>query len=417
VLAGVAGRRTVFAASLAAIGCAIVLLWVAELAGLLIASLPAGESAYLALATVSVVPVFVGVGALASQLAPTRRLALELGGAVVALAFFLRVIADTSDRLGWLRWATPLGWAEELRPFTGARPLALVAPAACTAVLLVIAWTIAAGRDVGRGLLPGRDEAPPRLALLGSSTALALRLERASLAVWAGGVGAFALIVGVVSKSISAAGISKQLQRELDKVGVSSITTPRGYIGFAFIFFVLALSLFMCTQVAGARHDEADQRLETLLALPVARRGWLWGRLALAAGAALAIALVAGVLAWVGAVAEGVSLPFGRMLVAGLNCLPVALLFLGIAALAYALAPRAGAGIGYGLVTVGFLWQLFGALLGAPRWLVDATPFAHVGLVPAAAFRPGPAAVMVAIGGVAAAVAVAAFARRDLLGA
>ena len=45
--------------------------------------LPAGDSAYLALATASVVPVFVGVGALASQLAPTRRIALELGGAVV----------------------------------------------------------------------------------------------------------------------------------------------------------------------------------------------------------------------------------------------------------------------------------------------------------------------------------------------
>ena len=105
------------------------------------------------------------------------------------------------------------------------------------------------------------------------------------------------------------------------------------------------------------------------------------------------------------------------MLVAGLNCLPVALLFLGIAALAYALVPRASAGIAYALVTAGFLWQLFGSLLGAPKWLVDATPFAHVGLVPAAAFRPGPAAIMVAIGVVTAVAALAAFERRDLLGA
>jgi ABC-2 type transport system permease protein len=52
---------------------------------LLAGGLPAGGSAYLALATASVVPVFVGVGAVASQLAPTRRMALELGGAVVGL--------------------------------------------------------------------------------------------------------------------------------------------------------------------------------------------------------------------------------------------------------------------------------------------------------------------------------------------
>ena len=73
------------------------------------------------------------------------------------------------------------------------------------------------------------------------------------------------------------------------------------------------------------------------------------------------------------------------MLEAGANCLPVALLFLGIAALAYALVPRASAGIAYGLVRVAFLWNLFGSLLGAPKWLVELTPFAHVGLVPGAA--------------------------------
>ena len=55
------------------------------------------------------------------------------------------------------------------------------------------------------------------------------------------------------------------------------------------------------------------------------------------------------------------------MLEAGANCLPVALLFLGIAALRYAIVPRASAGITYGLVTVAFLWQLFGSLLERPE--------------------------------------------------
>jgi ABC-2 type transport system permease protein len=105
------------------------------------------------------------------------------------------------------------------------------------------------------------------------------------------------------------------------------------------------------------------------------------------------------------------------MLEAGANCLPVALLFLGIAALAYALAPRASAGIAYGLVTVAFLWQLVGSLLGAPTWLADLTPFAHVGLVPTQPFRAGAAAVMLAIGTVSALAAIGVFRRRDLLGA
>ena len=120
---------------------------------------------------------------------------------------------------------------------------------------------------------------------------------------------------------------------------------------------------------------------------------------------------------WAGAASAGVSVSLPRMLEAGANCLPVALLFLGIAALADAVAPRASAGIAYGLVTIAFLWQLVGSLIGAPSWLADLTPFAHVGLVPTQPVRLGAAAAMLAIGAVSALAAIGVFRRRDLLGA
>ncbi len=416
VLAGVAARRTVFLAAMTAILASILLLWAACFVGSVIAGLPAGASAYLALSVLSTAVAFVGVGALASQLAPTRRLALELGGAAVALAFALRVIADTSSSASWLRWLTPLGWTEELRPFTGAQPAVLLAPLVASGLLLLVSGRIAARRDIGTGVLAARDEADARLGLLSSSTAQALRAELTSLLVWGGSVGAFAFILGVISKSISPADISKQLQHELEKLGAGDILTPTGYLGFAFIFFVLAISLFACAQTAAARREEADQRLETELALPVARREWLGGRLGLAAAAAAVISLIAGALTWAGAASAGVDLSFPRLLEAGANCLPVALLFLGIAALAYAVVPRASAGIAYGLVIAAFLWQLFGSLLGAPKWLVDATPFSHVGLVPAQSFRVVAAAVMIATGLLFALGAIWAFERRDVTG-
>jgi ABC-2 type transport system permease protein len=414
IAAGIVSRRTAFLAALAAIAAGGAILWLAEFAGFIAGGLPAGGSAYLALATVSVIPVCTGVGALASQLAPSRRAALELGGAVVGLLFLLRVIADTVSGLGWLRWATPLGWAEELRPFAGARPLVLLLPLAASVLLLGAAARIAARRDIGTGLLPARDSAPPRLALLSSPSAQALRGQFGSLVAWLLGAGVFAVILGVLSDSISSAGISKSVEREIAKVGAGSITTPTGYLSFVFIFFVLAVSLFACAQVTAARHEESDQRLETLLALPVARAGWLGGRLALAAAAAAAISLTAGLLTWAGAASAGVHVSLATMLEAGANCLPTALLFLGVAALAYALAPRASAAIAYGLVSLAFLWQLVGSLLGAPGWLVGLTPFAHVGLVPAEPFRAAAAVIMLAIGAAAALAALAGLGRRDL---
>jgi ABC-2 type transport system permease protein len=410
-------RGTAFAAAMAAVAVETGCLWMACWVGLIAGGLPLGGSAYLAAAVVSVVPVFMGVGALASQLGATKRMANELAGGLVVLALVLRVIADTSSGAGWLRWATPLGWAEELRPFTGAHPLVLLGPVVTAAALVALALRLAIARDIGSGLLASRDTSRPHTALLTSPTRQTWLQERLGLLVWTGGVGAMALVIGVVSKSVSSLGISKQLQTTLEKLGAGSVLTPKGYIGFSFSFFVLVACLFAVSQMGAARHEEEAERLETLLALPIGRQRWLGGRLALAMAGIAWICACAGVLAWAGAVSQGVSLSLITMLEAAVNCLPAAVLFLGLAALAYAAVPRAAGAIAYGLVVIAYLWQLFGALLGAPTWLVQATPFAHVAAVPAVAFRVGAALVMVAIGLVAALAALAAFARRDLMGA
>ncbi len=416
VLAGTVGRGGAFVAQLAAIGIGAAVLWLATFIGLIASNLPAGGSAFLALAVVAVVPVFVGAGALASQLAPNRRIALELGGGAVAAAFLLRVVADTSS-LTWLRWTTPLGWVEELRAFASPRPAVLLLPIVASAILLGLSAVIALHRDIGSGLLQARDDSEPRLWLLGSPTAQALRAERGSLTVWLLSTAAFAFVLGVIADSVSSAGLSQRVQDQLAKLGATAIMTPAGYLGFTFLFFILAISLFCCSQVAGARREESEQQLETLLALPVGRRGWLAGRLVLAAAAATVLALAAGLLAWAGAASQGAAVSAADMLKAGANCLPASLLFLGLGALAFATLPRASTGIAYGLTSLAFVWELFAGLVGAPAWALGLSPFHHIGLIPAAPFRPGAAAAMLAIAAVTAAVALWAFGRRDLTGA
>jgi ABC-2 type transport system permease protein len=414
VLAGLVTRRTAFLAALAAIAAGAVLLWIALLGGLLAASLPAAQSAYLALATMAPAAVFVGIGAVASQLAPTRRLAIELSSAVLVAAFLLRVVADTSASLAWLRWATPLGWAEELRPFAGAQPAVLLLPVLGTALLCLVAGWVAVRRDVGASVLAPDDSAEPRLHLLSSPAAHSLRAELGTLAGWLVGIGFFALVMGVISNSFSSTTISGGLRRQLERLGAGSIVTPRGALGFYFLLFVVALSLFACAQISATRREEADQHLETLFALPVSRRSWLVGRLLLAGAAATVLALAAGLLAWAGAASQGVHISPTRMLEAGANCLPATLLFLALGALAYAILPRAAAGIAYGLVSLAFVWELFGALLGAPSWSLGISPFHQIGLVPAQPFRATAAAIMLAIAVIGALAAVRIFERRDL---
>ena len=75
-----------------------------------------------------------------------------------------------------------------------------------TALLLTVAAKIYATRDIGTGVLPARDSAPPRLRLLSSSLAQGLRSERGTILAWLLSVGGFAfilVIIGLVSLALA----------------------------------------------------------------------------------------------------------------------------------------------------------------------------------------------------------------------
>ena len=102
------------------------------------------------------------------------------------------------------------------------------------------------------------------------------------------------------------------------------------------------------------------------------------------------------------------------MIAAGANCIAVSLLFLALGVLVYAWLPRPSPGAAFVLIGVAFLWELVGALVGAPGWLLTISPFHHVTQVPLVAVDRRGTAVMLAVAAVAAAIAVERFARRDL---
>lgn len=417
VLSGALSRRAVYLAAMSAVLVEACVLFLAEFVGLLAGGISLAGAAYLALATSSCIPVFAGIGAVVGEIAPTRRSAREWGSAAVGILLLLRVVADTSSAYGWLRWSTPLGWAEELRPFVRSQPFVVVLPLVFAGILFSIPMATGRRRDIGSGLVRARDESKARLRLLSSTLAQGFRSERGSLLVWLVCVSSFGFILGVISESVSSSGIPTSLERTLAKLGVGSIMSPSGYLSFLFFLVILVCSLSACSQLAAGRREETEERLETLFALPVGRTRWLAGRVLLATGGTVLVALFAGVSTWLGAFSAGVHISFWRLLEAGGNCLPAAMLFLGVGVLAYGLVPRVSSAVAYGGIIATFLWQAVGSLLGAPHWLVDLTPFAWVGLVPSQAFRLLPAIVMVAMGGSAVLGGLWFFRRRDLLGA
>ena len=384
---------------------AVVLLASATLPG----DMTAGESLLVAAGSVGPALVFAALGALASQLAPTRRAAQAGASAVLAVALFLRIAADIGHGIGWLRWATPIGWDEQLRPVTGARPAVLLLFVAAAACIAGVALAVARGRDVDSSLIRARGHSRSRMALLGSPTQAAVRSELPTLIGWLVATGLFAFALGAFARSVA---------EEIRKVSIHTyglaIGTATGYLAAVFALFALVVALYAASRIGGLRDEEASGRLETLFALPVARRAWMGGRLALAAGTTVGLSLAVGVLAWAGALVTNGDVSFADMLAAGANCIAAALLFLALGALLFAWVPRPSPGAALGLVAVSFLWELVGALVSAPSWLLTISPFHHVTQVPLVALDRRGTAVMLAVAAVAAGIAVERFARRDL---
>ena len=177
-------------------------------------------SLFLAAALVGGAALFAGVGLLAGQLAGSRRQANAIGAGVLGGCFLVRMVADSGSHLAWLRWATPLGWLENLRPLTGSDPVALV-PIGLTLVATVsAAITVAARRDLGGSVLSSSDNRAPHLGLLGSSTGLTIRLVRTVDLAWIAGLGVLGLVLGLVAQSASAAiNASTSIEKAIRRLG------------------------------------------------------------------------------------------------------------------------------------------------------------------------------------------------------
>ena len=415
ILAAPMRRGEVTAAVLVALGIECLMLWAATVLALIatgtaFGDISLGQSLLLGVAIVAPAVLFAALGALACQVAPTHRGAQALGGALVALFLLLRIVADLVDGARDLRWATPLGWAGEVRPVTGSRPAVLLLFAAVTAVAVWATLAIARRRDVATGLVGGGHAPRSHGRLLGSPLRAAIRGEGPTLATWLIGAGVFAALIGGFSKSIAEEARKANLHSTLG----TDYTTPGGYLALTFVFFALIVALFAASHLNGIRDEEGSGRLETLLALPVARSRWLLGRVAIAAVASVVLALLTGILAWAGAATQDAGVGFGSLVAAGANCIPAALLFLGLGTLLFAVVPRQSAGAAMALVGAAFLWELVGAVVGAPAWALALSPFHHVAAVPVARFDTTGAAVMLVLAAVAAVLGVAVFTRRDL---
>jgi ABC-2 type transport system permease protein len=420
LLAGQTTRRRATVAGLAGLGVGLFTFWAVSAAAIVAIGRTADPpftvtaSLFTAIVVVAAAGVFLAVGALCSQLAANRRQAAGWSAAVFGVVYLLRLIAYSGTSLRWLRWASPLGWIDELRPLTGSRPLLLMPILATITVLVAVTIVLAGRRDLGAGVLPAHDTAAPRTRFLNEPLGLAWRLNRRTTLGWVAGLALGGFVFGISTKSAetvwenSGGGV-------IQKLGGSN--GGASYLGIVFLLIALCVGIAAAGQIAATREEEAEGYLDHLLARPVARLRWLASRFALSAVILTGLGVVGGLSAWIGAVSTGAQLSLPTLLAAGVNVVPTGVLVLGIGTLVHAAAPRLAVGVAYGVVAWSFLIEIVGASLGASRWLLDLSLLHHIARAPAESVRWDSAAILVVLGIVFAVIGAAVFARRDLAGA
>ena len=258
------------AAIVSALACAAMALGIGVVATA--TGLPAGGSFLLGAAVGACGLVFTGVAALAAQVSESTRSAYGLVGAVLGVAFLLRALGDIEG--SGLVWASPMGWAQAVHPYSDNRWWPLLVCVVATAALLAGAVALLDHRDLGAGLLAARPGAAGAGRMLGSPLGLAIRLQRAALFAWAVSLGLLGAVYGGLGDTVQTL-FENNPQAQTFFPGASAAGLVDAYLATIFSIQALLAAAYAVSSVLRARSEEAAGRAEPILATATSRASWL----------------------------------------------------------------------------------------------------------------------------------------------
>ncbi|MGC5161854.1 ABC transporter permease [Rhodococcus sp. DT1] len=424
--AAVVGRRALLAAALLVAVGANLTLGVLSAAVLTLQGLPAGGSAALGASVAAAGIAFAAVAAVTAQVTDSARTANGLAGAALGVAFLLRAVGDMTGTVtgdgtrvesGWPTWLSPIGWAEQMRPYDSDDWWVLALPMVFSLVLCVVAVALTGRRDLGSGLVPTRPGPPRASRALPTALGSAWRMQRTIWFWWAFGIVVLSLVYGAIADQIDDfLGDGEQGGDVLTDLGGGVTDLIDAYFAAIFALMAIAVAGYAVQALLRMRSEETAGRLEPVLATALSRPRWMLAHVGLvAAGIATLQALTGAAMGLAhGVIVGDVPGQVAALTGAALVFVPAVLVVAAAVVLFIGGLPAWSAGLSWALLAFCLVVGLFGPLLGVPDAVRDVSPFTHVPAVPAASVTAG---LLVALSLIALALCaggVMLFRRRDL---
>ncbi|WP_029137548.1 ABC transporter permease [Nakamurella lactea] len=358
---------------------------------------------------------FAAVAAVAAQLFDGARPALGISGLALGVSFGIRAVADAGgDGSAWVRWLSPLGWAENVEAFAANNFAVIALMLVTTALLVLLALRLLGRRDVGLGLFPARLGAGR--GTIGTPLGLARRLQLPAAIGWTAALAVFGLVIGgIVDSTKDLFSDSPQMTEILKDMGGPGAITDAVLSALGGMAGILA-GIAAISAAGRMNGEEQSERAALLLATPVPRPRWLASHVLFALVVPTVMLVAAGITTGVlhGARSGDFANGFGDSVRTMLAQLPACWVVGGIAVAIFGLLPRLWVTSWIVLVAAVLIAQL-GPALQLPRWLLDLSPFVHSGTVATSGIPWLAMGVLTMIAALFLAIGFVGFRRRDLM--
>lgn len=415
VRANVVGRHATLTAALILTAASNVVAAALIFVGAASADYSLTGSALVASGSLAVGLLFAAVAAVSAQLSESSRGASALAGALLGLAYVVRMGGDMAEVGGnALSWFSPLAWAQQTAPYVQDRWWPLILPVGFALVLITLAFWLSTKRDVAASLIPvrlGRSRARPSL---GSPTGLAAHTLRGGLRGWGIALVLTALMFGAFAQTMVEA--ADTLPEELSQIFAGE-DLMLGYLAYMALFMAVFVGAAGVSGLQQLRGEENRGRAEYALSAPMSRLGWLGAHLlVLVVGLVLILAAV-GVGMGLGAMVsleEDGGRYFGELFLAALLQAPAVFAVVGIVTALLGWIPRIAAPVGWGLIGFAGVMATFGGLLELPEALTDLNPYGHLSEYPVEEIAWTPVVVLCGIGILGVALGLVGWNRREV---
>ncbi|MCB5235595.1 MAG: tetronasin resistance protein [Niallia nealsonii] len=307
------------------------------------------------------------IGLVMAQIMPTSSSATGSALGIIGLLYIFRAGTDVSN--ADLSKFNPLGWTYLTFPFTDNNWMPIIVALIFIVVMVIIAFTLEGGRDMGAGYLPEREGRGSAKKSLLSVRGLFIKINKGVMIGWMIAFvimgAAYGSIYGDMQTFLESNDMMKQMFAQSD------VSIEKSFTGTIMMLMISLVSILPIAIVNKLFAEESRLHLSQLYATKVTRGQFYWTTIGLAIFAGLVgTLLAAGGLGGtaISVMGNSAMMDMGDFLVAGYNFLPSVLFFTGLAALALGWAPKLGK-IVYVYLGYSFILNYFGGILDLPKWV------------------------------------------------